>query len=183
MSRIGKLPIEVPAGVEVSVSDELNLSVKGPKGDLVLRLPEGFRLESSENRVVIVPPTSGEKTNALWGLFRSLLKNAVQGVSESFRKELEVVGVGYRVQSQGPTAISLSLGFSHPVIFNAPEGINFEVREGGVISVIGHDKTLVGRIAATIRQIRPPEPYKGKGIRYLGEKVVRKAGKSAKVGG
>lgn len=179
MSRIGKLSISLPAGVEVSPVTPDTVLVKGQKGELSLTLPSSFELVQAEDRMWLKPKSALVQNSSSWGLYQVLLKNMVAGVTEGFRKDLEVVGVGYRVSSSNPSQIVLNLGFSHPVVFNAPEGISFEVAENK-ISVLGIDKQLVGQTAAKIRSLREPEPYKGKGIRYLGEQVQRKAGKSAK---
>jgi large subunit ribosomal protein L6 len=179
MSRVGKAPIAVPDGVEVSVSGA-RVSVKGPKGSLDHELPEGISA-SLEDGVLNVSRSNEERpTKALHGLSRSLVNNMVTGVSQGFRKDLEIVGVGYRANAPSPDTLQLALGFSHPVEVKAPDGITFEVPEPTKIGVIGIDKQAVGQVAAVIRSYRKPEPYKGKGIRYAGERVLRKAGKSGK---
>ncbi len=179
MSRIGKAPITVPAEVEVSISGS-KVSVKGARGSLEHTLPEGITA-ALEDGVLTVGRVNDERpTKALHGLSRSLVNNMVVGVSQGFRKDLEIVGVGYRANSTSPDTLNLALGFSHPVEVKAPDGISFEVPEPTKIGVIGIDKQAVGQVAAVIRSYRKPEPYKGKGIRYAGERVLRKAGKSGK---
>lgn len=179
MSRIGRAPIPVPAGVAVTVSDR-SVRVEGPQGTLERVLPPQITL-SQDDGVLTVSRVNDERTNrALHGLTRSLVANMVTGVTQGFAKELEIVGVGYRASARGPDAIELALGFSHPVVVEAPEGITFEVPSPTRIVVRGIDKEKVGQVAADIRRVRPPEPYKGKGVRYAGERVARKAGKAAK---
>jgi len=179
MSRIGKAPITLPSGVEVSIAGP-EVSVKGAKGTLFQTLPDGIAI-SQDNGVLTLERTDEErKTRALHGLSRALVRNMVLGVSEGFVKELAIVGVGYRAAAKGPDKIELSLGFSHTVKVEAPDGITFEVPEPTKILVVGIDKQLVGQVAANIRSFRKPEPYKGKGIRYVDEHVARKAGKAAK---
>lgn len=175
MSRIAKTPIELPKGVEFSVSGEV-VKVKGPKGNLELRLQPGINLEQEAGMVVVRP--ENEYQTPLAGTFRSLLSNLVVGVSEGFEKRLTLMGVGYRAQMQGKN-LSLSLGFSHPVEYKAPEGITIETPSQTEIVVKGCDKQKVGQAAAEIRAFRPPEPYKGKGVRYWDERVVRKEAKKA----
>ncbi|MEP6624689.1 MAG: 50S ribosomal protein L6 [Acidimicrobiia bacterium] len=179
MSRIGKSPIPVPSGVEISI-DGANLSVKGPKGQLTWSTPEDISVNQDGDTLLVTRPDDERRHRALHGMTRSLVANMVQGVSEGFSKELEIVGVGYRAQAQGPSKLELQVGFSHSVPVDAPEGVTFEVPTPNRIIVSGIDKQLVGQVAADIRKIRKPEPYKGKGIRYAGERVLRKAGKSAK---
>ncbi|GIU85631.1 MAG: 50S ribosomal protein L6 [Acidimicrobiia bacterium] len=179
MSRIGKQPITVPSGVDVTV-DGARVTVKGPKGTLEHEIVGDITVERDGDTLLVKRADDSRANRSLHGLQRSLIANMVVGVSEGFAKELEIVGVGYRAQAQGPNAIELALGFSHPVRFDAPEGITFEVPQPTRIVVRGSDKQLVGQVAADIRKIRKPEPYKGKGIRYAGERVLRKAGKSAK---
>ena len=179
MSRIGKAPITVPAGVDVTVSGR-TISVKGPKGTLTRELPGSITVAQDGDTLVCERPNDENKTKAMHGLTRSLVNNMVIGVTDGFRKELEIVGVGYRAEAQGPTALRLNLGFSHPVDVKAPEGITFEVPAQTQIVVTGIDKEIVGQVAANIRSIRKPEPYKGKGVRYAGERVLRKAGKAGK---
>jgi large subunit ribosomal protein L6 len=180
MSRIGRQPIAVPTGVQVTIADDNNVTVKGPKGQLERQFPRTMQLSREEENLVVNRPNDEGKQRALHGLSRSLLNNMVIGVTNGFTKTLEVQGVGYRAQLQG-TSLQLALGFSHPVIIAPPEGISFAV-EGPRIHVQGIDNERVGQVAANIRKLRPPEPYKGKGIRYLGERVRRKAGKAGKVG-
>jgi large subunit ribosomal protein L6 len=179
MSRIGRSPIAVPSGVEVSV-DGRRVAVKGPQGSLERELPGEITVRQEDGTLLVERPDDQRRNRALHGLTRSLVNNMVLGVSAGFTKELEIVGVGYRATPQGPTKIELALGFSHPVVVDAPEGISFEVPVPTRIVVKGIDKELVGQVAADIRKIRKPEPYKGKGVRYAGEYVQRKAGKAAK---
>lgn len=179
MSRIGKLPIPVPAGVEVSI-DGLAITVKGPKGELTRTMPEGVEVvnNSDDNTVVVNRLGDSPDERARHGLVRALVANMIEGVSDGFNRALELVGVGYRAASRGAD-LELQVGFSHPVVIEAPQGISFEVPQATRVVVSGIDKELVGQIAANIRKVRPPEPYKGKGIRYEGEHVRRKAGKAA----
>jgi large subunit ribosomal protein L6 len=179
MSRIGKQPIAVPSGVDVTI-DGARVTVKGPKGQLEHEIVGDITIERDGDTLVVTRADDSRANRSLHGLQRTLISNMVVGVSEGFTKELEIVGVGYRAQPQGPNAIELALGFSHPVRVDAPEGITFEVPQPTRIVVRGSDKQLVGQVAADIRKIRKPEPYKGKGIRYAGERILRKAGKSAK---
>jgi len=179
MSRIGRKPIAVPSGVDINISEGV-VSVKGPQGTLTLDVPGEMSVRQEESTIVVERPNDERQNRALHGLTRSLISNLVTGVTEGFSKELEIVGVGYRAQAKGPKAIELALGFSHPVNVEAPEGITFEVPAPTRIIVKGINKELVGQVAANIRKIRKPEPYKGKGVRYLGEYVARKAGKAAK---
>jgi large subunit ribosomal protein L6 len=179
MSRIGKKPITVPSGVEVTL-DGAHVTVKGPKGTLEHDLPASITITREGDDLIVARPDDERENRALHGLSRSLISNMVVGVSDGFVKELEIVGVGYRAAAAGPTHLDLQLGFSHPVTVDAPEGVEFEVPIPTRITVRGYDKQLVGQVAADIRKIRKPEPYKGKGIRYADEHVLRKAGKSAK---
>ncbi len=179
MSRIGKAPITVPSGVEVSVSG-LDVTVKGPKGTLEHTVPETISVSVDDGEINVARANEQRQTKALHGLTRSLVNNMVIGVSEGFRKDLEIIGVGYRAQAKGKDRIELALGFSHPVEVKAPDGIEFDVPEPTKIGVVGIDKQVVGQVAAEIRSYRKPEPYKGKGVRYVGERVVRKAGKAGK---
>jgi large subunit ribosomal protein L6 len=179
MSRIGKQPVAVPSGVEVTINGA-HVTVKGPKGQLEHDIVGGVSVTREGDDLVVARADDTRENRSLHGLQRSLLNNMVVGVSEGFAKELEIVGVGYRAQAQGSDGIELALGFSHPVRVKAPAGITFEVPQPTRVIVRGHDKQLVGQVAADIRKIRKPEPYKGKGIRYAGERIVRKAGKSAK---
>ena len=179
MSRIGKNPIPVPSGVEVSIVDR-HITVKGSQGTLERDLPGDIEVAQEESQLLVTRPNDERQNRALHGLIRSLVNNMVVGVSDGFKKELDIVGVGYRATAQGPNKIELALGFSHPVFVDAPAGITFEVPQPTRIVVKGIDKELVGQVAANIRKIRKPEPYKGKGVRYLNEVVRRKAGKAAK---
>jgi large subunit ribosomal protein L6 len=179
MSRIGKNPIPVPSGVEVSIVDR-HITVKGSQGTLERDIPGDIQIAQEESNLVVTRPDDARQNRALHGLTRSLVNNMVIGVSAGFTKELDIVGVGYRATAQGPNKIELALGFSHPVFVDAPAGITFEVPQPTRIVVKGIDKELVGQVAANIRKIRKPEPYKGKGVRYLNEVVRRKAGKAAK---
>jgi large subunit ribosomal protein L6 len=179
MSRIGKQPITIPSGVEVTL-DGSHITVTGPKGTLEHDVPEDITVAREGDDLVVTRPDDEREHRALHGLTRSLVANMVAGVSEGFTKELEIVGVGYRAAAAGPSRLDLQLGFSHPVPFNAPDGVTFDVPSPTRITVKGFDKQLVGQVAADIRKIRKPEPYKGKGIRYVDERVLRKAGKSAK---
>jgi large subunit ribosomal protein L6 len=179
MSRIGKQPITVPAGVEVTI-DAQRVVVKGPNGTLEHRVPEAITVARDGDVLVVTRPDDERSHRALHGLTRTLVSNMVTGVSEGFTRDLDIVGVGYRALAQGPTRIELQLGYSHPVFVDAPEGVTFDVPQPTRITVKGADKQLVGQVAADIRKLRKPEPYKGKGIRYSDERVLRKAGKSAK---
>jgi large subunit ribosomal protein L6 len=179
MSRIGKKPITVPSGVDVKI-DGQHVEVKGPKGSLALNVAGKISVGREGDELVVSRPDDERANRALHGLTRTLVQNMVTGVSDGFVKELEIVGVGYRAAASAPTRLELQLGFSHPVVVEAPEGITFEVPTPIRISVRGFDKQQVGQVAADIRKIRKPEPYKGKGVRYAGERVLRKAGKSAK---
>ncbi len=179
MSRIGKKPITVPSGVDVTISGS-HIAVKGPKGQLEMDAPEDITVAREGDDIVVTRPDDERAHRALHGLTRSLVNNMVLGVSEGFSRDLEIVGVGYRALAQGQDKIELQVGYSHPVPVKAPEGITFEVPAPNRVTVKGIDKQLVGQVAADIRKIRKPEPYKGKGIRYSDERVLRKAGKSAK---
>ena len=179
MSRIGRSPIPVPSGVEVAVADR-HVTVKGPQGTLERNLPGEITVRQDDGTLVVERPNDERHNRALHGLTRSLVANMVTGVTAGFSKELEIVGVGYRAIARGPDQIELALGFSHPVMVDAPGGITFEVPQPTRVIVRGIDKELVGQVAANIRKIRKPEPYKGKGVRYAGERVLRKAGKAAK---
>jgi large subunit ribosomal protein L6 len=169
----------VPGGVEVTIADR-HITVKGPKGTLERDLPGVITVRKDEDQLIVERPDDERENRAQHGLTRSLVNNMVLGVTNGFVKELEIVGVGYRATAQGPNAIELALGFSHPVRVQAPAGIEFEVPAPTRISVKGIDKESVGQVAANIRKIRKPEPYKGKGVRYAGERVARKAGKTGK---
>jgi large subunit ribosomal protein L6 len=179
MSRIGRSPIPVPSGVQVTVAGG-RVSVKGPQGTLERAIPGEITIRQDDSVLMVERPNDERHNRALHGLTRSLVANMVTGVSSGFTKELEIVGVGYRATAQGPNRIEFALGFSHPVPVEAPAGITFEVPQPTRVIVKGIDKELVGQVAANIRKIRKPEPYKGKGVRYAGEVVVRKAGKAAK---
>jgi len=179
MSRVGKNPISVPSGVEVTISGT-HVVVKGPKGTLEHDVPESITIARDGDDIVVTRRDDQREHRALHGLTRSLVANMVTGVSEGYMKSLEIVGVGYRAQAQGQDKLELQLGFSHPVSFAAPEGVTFDVSSSNRIDILGFDKQQVGQVAADIRKLRPPEPYKGKGIRYVDERVRRKAGKSAK---
>lgn len=179
MSRIGKQPIEIPAGVSVTV-EGTRVTVKGPKGTLVKDLHPEMSISVEENQVVVRRPSDEKRHRALHGLTRTLIANMVDGVTKGYEKQLEIVGVGYRATKQG-SGINLAVGYSHPVEFKAPEGIELDVPKPTQIIVRGIDKEVVGRVAANIRAVRPPEPYLGKGIRYVNEHVRRKAGKAGKV--
>jgi large subunit ribosomal protein L6 len=179
MSRIGKAPITVPSGVDVSIADG-HIVVKGPKGQLERDLPGTITVREDDGRLMVERPDDERQNRALHGLTRTLVNNMVVGVTDGFTKELEIVGVGFRATAQGPERIELALGFSHPVHVDAPDGISFEVPTPTRIAIRGIDKEVVGQVAADIRAIRKPEPYKGKGVRYLGEHVQRKAGKTGK---
>lgn len=178
MSRIGKQPIPVPSGVEVAINGT-QVTVKGPKGTLTQTFDKDIIIELEDGAIVVKRPSDERRHRSLHGLTRTLIANMVKGVSEGFQKELEIIGVGYRAALKG-SDLDLSLGFSHPVIVTPEEGITFEVPAPTKIVVKGIDKQRVGQVAAEIRKIRPPEPYKGKGVRYAGEQVRRKLGKAAK---
>jgi large subunit ribosomal protein L6 len=179
MSRVGRSPISLPSGVEVTVANRL-VTVKGPQGTLARSLPGEITIRQEDSTLLVERPDDERHSRALHGLTRSLVNNMVVGVSNGFTKDLEIVGVGYRATARGPAQIELALGYSHPVVVDAPEGITFEVPQPQRISVRGIDKEMVGQVAANIRKIRKPEPYKGKGVRYAGERVIRKAGKAGK---
>jgi large subunit ribosomal protein L6 len=177
MSRIGKQPIEIPDGVNVAV-DPGRVTVNGPLGELTQKVPVRIKVEKEDGQLVVRRPSDRGDDRALHGLTRSLVANMVEGVTRGFEKRLEIQGVGYRAALRG-TALELNVGFSHPVVVDAPAGITFEVPTQTEIVVKGIDKQQVGEIAAEVRDVRPPEPYKGKGIRYTGEYVRRKVGKRA----
>ena len=180
MSRIGKLPIAIPNGVEITV-DGQDLKVKGPKGTLNLTVAEPIQVaRNDEGQIEVSRPNDERESRSLHGLTRTLVNNMVIGVTEGYEKKLEIVGVGYRVISKGPQQLEFQLGFSHPVIIAAPEGITFNVETPTAFSVSGIDKQVVGEVAANIRKLRKPEPYKGKGVRYAGERIRRKVGKAGK---
>ena len=177
MSRIGKQPIELPAGVNVAISPG-RVQVNGPLGELSQNVPQRLQIEQDDGTIVVKRPTERGDDRALHGLTRSLVANMVEGVTKGFEKRLELQGVGYRASLRG-TDLELNVGFSHPVVIRPPQGISFEVPEATSVLVKGIDKQQVGEIAAQVRKVRPPEPYKGKGIRYEGEYVRRKVGKRA----
>lgn len=177
MSRIGKKPITIPEGVEVKIDDN-KVDVKGPKGEIQKEFRPEFKIEIKESKILISPKIINKNTNALWGLTRSLIANMVEGVKEGFERKLKIEGLGYRAQIVGDN-LELSVGFSHPVRVKMPENVKFSLEEKNVISISGPDLETVSQVAAKIRAIKPPEPYKGKGIRYLNEVIRRKVGKKA----
>ncbi len=179
MSRIGKQPVKIVSGVTVEISGN-KITVKGPKGELSREIHPKMKIEKKDEEIIVSRPDEKKETRALHGLTRSLIANMVEGVSKGFEKKLEIVGVGYRAKTSG-SKITLTLGFSHPVEYTAEKGIEFKTDEEkkNIIIVSGIDKQLVGEVAAKVRSFRKPEPYKGKGIRYVDEYVARKAGKSA----
>jgi large subunit ribosomal protein L6 len=180
MSRIGKLPIPVPSGVDVAI-DGQTVTVKGPKGSLSHTVKEPISVGKDDDGTLLVRRPDDERTNrSLHGLSRTLIANMVTGVTTGYSKSLEIVGVGYRVLSKGPTQLEFQLGYSHPITFDAPDGITFTVAGPTRLGVQGIDKQLVGEVAANIRKLRRPEPYKGKGVRYEGEHIRRKVGKAGK---
>jgi large subunit ribosomal protein L6 len=179
MSRIGKLPVPVPSGVDVAI-DGAQVTVKGPKGSLSHTVAAPITVEKGEGVLDVRRPDDERTSRALHGLSRTLIHNMVVGVTEGYEKKLEIVGVGYRVLSKGPTQLEFQLGYSHPITFNAPDGITFTVEGPTKLGVQGIDKQLVGEVAAKIRKLRKPEPYKGKGVRYAGEHIRRKVGKAGK---
>lgn len=185
MSRIGKQPINIPTGVDITIEESHNvLKAKGPKGELQKRFSELLKIEKTEeggNKIIVTPKHESRHARMLWGLTRSLVFNMVKGVSEGFEKKLQIEGVGYRASVE-KDKITLNLGFSHPIEIQAPEKIEFKV-EKNIVTISGIDKEVVGQVAADIRSWRKPEPYKGKGIRYVGEIVRRKAGKKAVASG
>ncbi len=178
MSRIGKLPIEIPSGVTVTVDTSV-INVKGPKGTLSREIMDGVAIEMNDNKVLVKRSGDTKVAQAAHGLTRTLINNMVAGVTKGFEKVLEITGVGYRAEVKGNT-LSLALGYSHPVNYDIPKGISVEVDKMTKIMLKGVDRELVGQTAAKIRSFRSPEPYKGKGIRYAGEKILRKAGKTGK---
>ncbi len=179
MSRIGKLPVPVPSGVDVAIDGPV-VTVKGPKGTLTHTVTEPIVVEKGEGVLDVKRPDDERLSRSLHGLTRTLVHNMVIGVTEGYEKRLEIVGVGYRVLSKGPTQLEFQLGYSHPITFNAPDGITFVVENPTRLGVQGIDKQLVGEVAANIRKLRKPEPYKGKGVRYAGEQIRRKVGKAGK---
>jgi large subunit ribosomal protein L6 len=181
MSRIGRLPIAVPSGVDVTI-DGRTLTVKGPKGSLTRELHPDIAVAREDDRLVVTRPTEQKTHKQLHGLTRTLVNNMVVGVTDGYRKSLEITGVGYRAAKVGEK-LQLNLGYSHPIEIAPPQGISFEVENPTRLAVVGIDKELVGQMAARIRSTRKPEPYKGKGVRYAGEQIRRKAGKAGKIGG
>ena len=179
MSRIGKKPIIIPQGVEVEIQGQ-NVKVRGPKGEISQELPDEISVEQKGDKLQLSLKKRGKQSRALWGLWRALLKNDVEGVTSGFEKKLEIRGVGYRASLDEDRVIKLEVGFSHPVNLKIPQGIDVAI-EKNIVTVSGINKQAVGEFAAKVRKIRPPEPYKGKGIRYLGEKVRKKEGKKAAV--
>ena len=177
MSRIGNKAVEIPDKVRVSIDNDGEVSVEGPKGKLSWKLPCGIKASVKDNRLSLVREAETRSVKALHGLSRSLVHNMVQGVSEGFSKELEIEGVGFKAAVQGST-LNLSLGFSHPIPFSIPKDIKITVAENTRVTIQGVDKKLVGQVAADIRRFYPPEPYKGKGVRYVGEQIRRKEGKT-----
>jgi large subunit ribosomal protein L6 len=184
MSRIGKLPVNLPKGVTVSVSDANVVSVKGPLGELTQEVNKDIKVEVVGNEIIISRPSESKNHKSLHGLYRALIHNMVVGVSEGYKKELELVGVGYRAEAKGQN-LEMSLGFSHEVLIQLPNEIKVETkterRANPIITLTCIDKQLMGHVIAKIRSLRPPEPYKGKGIKFVGEQLRRKAGKSASV--
>ena len=179
MSRIGRLPVTVPSGVDISIAGQ-DITVKGPKGELKHTVVSPIKVEKNDDgQVVVTRPDDERESRARHGLSRSLISNMVVGVTDGYEKKLEIVGVGYRVTAKG-SSLDFALGFSHPVVIDPPEGITFSVESPTKFSVAGIDKQKVGEVAANIRKLRKPEPYKGKGIRYAGEQVRRKVGKQGK---
>lgn len=184
MSRIGKLPVSLPKGVTINVSDSNEISVKGPLGELKQRINKDLKVEVVDNTIVLSRPSESKSHKSLHGLSRALIANMVVGVSQGFKKELELVGVGYRAEAKGQQ-LEMSLGYSHEIILQVPDEVKVETkterRSNPVITLTCIDKQLIGHVAAKIRSFRPPEPYKGKGIKFVGEQLRRKAGKSASV--
>jgi large subunit ribosomal protein L6 len=178
MSRIGRLPITIPGGVTVTL-DGQNVSVKGPKGELSLVVAAPIEVAVEDNQVVVTRPNDERVSRSLHGLTRTLINNQIIGVTEGYKKGLEVVGTGYRVAAKG-NSLEFALGYSHSITVDPPAGISFEVEGNNKVTVVGIDKQAVGEVAANIRKLRKPEPYKGKGVRYAGEVVRRKAGKAGK---
>ncbi|MED5549825.1 MAG: 50S ribosomal protein L6 [Pseudomonadota bacterium] len=175
MSRIGKLPVAIPAGVTATLQDG-SLTVKGPKGELSMTFVDDVTVSQGEDGITIKPADESKKARAMWGMQRALVANLVKGVADGFEKDLELVGVGYRAQMQG-SSLKLSLGLSHDVIYDAPQGVTLACPKPTEVKISGADKQKVGQVAAEIRRFRPPEPYKGKGIKYVGEYIRRKEGK------
>jgi len=185
MSRIGKLPVNLPAGVTITVSATNEVSVKGPLGTLTQAVDKDIKVEVENNQVFVTRPSESKTHKSLHGLYRALIANRVEGVSKGYKKELELVGVGYRAEAKGPNLLELSLGYSHDIMLQLPGEVKVETkterRSNPVITLTCIDKQLIGHVAAKIRSLRPPEPYKGKGIKFVGEQLRRKAGKSASV--
>lgn len=177
MSRIGKVPVPIPSGVDVKISPQMDVTIKGPKGQLEMSTEGRVTVSVVDSRITVERPNDERESRAFHGLYQRLITNMVIGVSEGFKKELEIRGVGYKVEKAG-NGLKFSLGYSHPITFDAPEGITLEAPEQTKITVSGVDKQKVGQVAANIRSLRKPEPYKGKGIRYVGEYVRRKVGKT-----
>jgi len=184
MSRIGKLPVNLPSGVTLSVSDDNVVSVKGPLGTLSQKVDSDIKVEVENNTIILARPNDEKRLKSLHGLYRALIANMVTGVSKGYRKDLELVGVGYRAEANGQR-LEMSLGYSHDIVMELPQKIKVETktekRSNPVITLSSIDKQLIGHVAAKIRSLRPPEPYKGKGIKFVGEQLRRKAGKSAGV--
>ena len=180
MSRIGKLPIEITEGVTIEISKENLVTVKGSKGELSEQIHPNVKIEKKDNQIIVSISTQTKFDKSLWGLSRTLIANMIEGVTKGYEKKLEIIGVGYRAQVQGKK-LTLSLGFSHPIEYQAPEGITFEIDKDkkNILSISGINKRLVGQVSAEIRSYRKPEPYKGKGIKYIDEEIARKAGKTA----
>jgi large subunit ribosomal protein L6 len=179
MSRIGNMPISIPAAVEIEIGDDNTVTVNGPKGSLTQRFSPSMRLQRENGTVLVERPDNQREHRSLHGLTRTLLNNMVVGVTDGYKRDLEIQGVGYRAALDGKVLV-LSVGFSHPVRMSPPDGVAYTLDGNTRLSVVGIDKQLVGEEAARIRRVRPPEPYKGKGIRYAGERVRRKAGKAGK---
>ncbi|MFZ2014094.1 MAG: 50S ribosomal protein L6 [Nocardioides sp.] len=179
MSRIGRMPVVLPSGVDVAIDGSL-VTVKGPKGTLSHTVVTPITVSKDDGVLTVTRPDDERESRARHGLTRTLVNNMVVGVTDGYEKKLEIVGVGYRVLSKGPTQLEFQLGYSHPITFNAPDGITFTVESPTRLSVQGIDKQLVGEVAANIRKLRKPEPYKGKGVRYAGEHIRRKVGKAGK---
>lgn len=182
MSRIGKLPVNLPKGVTVDISDTNLVSVKGPLGELSQKVDADLKVEVKDNQIIITRPSDSKNHKSLHGLYRALIANMVSGVSEGYKKELELVGVGYRAEAKGQL-LEMSLGYSHDIVIELPVEVKVETkterRSNPIITLSSIDKQLIGHVAAKIRSLRPPEPYKGKGIKFVGETLRRKAGKSA----
>ncbi|MBU6227814.1 MAG: 50S ribosomal protein L6 [Acidobacteria bacterium] len=179
MSRVGKAPVVIPQGVDVTITGT-NITVKGAKGSLEREIPSGVSIKKVESTIVVERSDDDRATRSRHGMIRAMVRNMVDGVTQGYVRELDIIGVGYRAAAKGPDKLELSLGFSHSVPYAAPKGITFEVPQPTRIVVKGADKQLVGQVAAEIRSFRSPEPYKGKGVRYANERVLRKAGKTGK---